>query len=615
MGFFSNLFGRRKPRLPPETILVNGQPVSANRTGSNAIARLRADGALYSTASGFGTARDPQNNVKINPAAAYTEELTKEEIDALVTLDWGCQKLVQTLPKDALRKWIDLKVTGGPPNAAEKILDRLEELNASAEIRQTCIWDRQYGGATLLPFINTGTEIDTPLKRDKQTGKLDPGRTFEIREVKAFSRYKWVNPNESSNIQQDARMPGYGRPEFWTPLLDPLNRLGGDPKVKNDYSASAKIHATRLHVLWGYFPFEPDTQSEWGRSVLESFIDPWKAYMASKALTLGVGQRMNETRMKVGGLRKLIADPESKDALRAYAEEVAAMRSALRMFLIDANDELEDAQLNITGMTDVIEVARGDVAASTGMSERKFFGLAHAGMSDNDETGAETDDALIAEYQKDAVLPQVNFMVELVVAELSLVDPAMETIESWKTVFRPLREETPTKKAERRKTEAETDKTLWETAAIGPSEIQGRLKNDPDQPYKFEVEDADGSYDPNGLEFLTDEEIALEEAKAPPPPPTLTAKELEKLMPEPEVRKYLQVGRKGLTRLIQEGKLQAYLINGRRKFTPSSLHKFMGVAEIIPGVPAEVAAAPAQATTAAPASAAPAMAPAPPTQA
>ncbi|MEL7367692.1 MAG: phage portal protein [Myxococcota bacterium] len=374
--------------------------------------------------------------------------------------EWGCRDYVEGLPKEATLKPFDIQIEGRDDDA-QRVKDRLDELGALDCIQQAQIWDRKDGAAALFPVLENAGEIATPLRLNSK---------IRIRRIEGLARYRDLHEPVVSNVVDDIASPNYGRVFKWQ-----IGTMG--PK---------DCHASRIYVYQGWTPTKRYLPNSFGLSVLESFYQPWTVYSNVMAASAAGAGRIGETRIAINGWRKmhLERDEEAIAAVKHQAQESAIMRSVLRMLIHDKVDEVSDAQITLTGLPEIVRLARENVAGASGFTAQRFFGLAHQGMSDNDETGQQRDEAVISEYRRKKILPAVNFLVPFVLAELGLED-----IEEWKVTFPPLREETPLENAQRWNLKTQGAVSAIGAGILTENEVRPRWRQEDDCPYDVSDED------------------------------------------------------------------------------------------------------------------------------
>lgn len=428
------------------------------------------DGALVNATQKLGVSGDPRMDFSLSAGIRFEKRL---QVDLLMDLEWGCQRHVHELPKEATRKWIELVVEPASENTdpgelSKVITDRLEELKTKEVLRQVLGFERAYGGAAVI-IVADGSDNMEP---------LDAEGDAQLYQLAAVSRWSLDEPT-MAEVVMDPASPDFGRPQFWR--LNSVDRNKMVSPFRED-----RIHHSRVIPFWGVQHREEERANEWGRSVLEGFFPVWRDFVHVSGHSLSIAARIAETRIQTPGWQELLA--RDFNSANNYTRDVARMRSNHRLLMLGTEDQITDANLNLSGVADLMAQARANVAGASGFTEQRFFGHGREGMGDRDESGSERDDAFVASYQRDALLQPLNRLIELVIAEQGLRDQ----IETWQVSFVPLREETPANRAERQKLEAETAALYYGTGAISEDEIRNGRRNDPDNPYPLEEGPAPG---------------------------------------------------------------------------------------------------------------------------
>lgn len=414
---------------------------------------LVQDAELLNLQTALGTASDARLHTSIGQGTNLSDD--KYKVDCLLRWHWGARKFIEERPREALRKWIEIDIEEGDEDLAKQILDRMDELNVKDVLQTALQYQDAYGGAAILILSGDANGASQPLALDRLSGE-----GAGIRGLRAISRWR-LHPVDSS-IEQDPMSPEHGLPTLWT--LQPQT------------GQSVTVHASRLIIMLGQYSGERERPYDWGHSLLEPFWTPWRDYASALGYALGTAQRLSETRQYIEGLKSLIIGG-NKDKARELMQEYALARSSMRITAVDAEDRIEDASLNLSGLKDLMEAAKEQVAAASGFSVSRFFGTARQGLSDKDESASERDDAQIAEYQSKNLKLPIERLIELLLAEQGMLEV------DWSMRFRPLREETPAVRAERRLKESKTDEAYVRAGIVLNNEIRDKFRNDPDAPY------------------------------------------------------------------------------------------------------------------------------------
>ena len=426
-----------------------------------AVSHIKAfvkDGALENLQTAFGGKEDPTAHNKAGRGIDLTSD--PATIENLMRWHWGARRYVRERPREALRKWIEIDLEGSTEGDGKQLLERLKILRAKEVFREALEFQRQYGGSAIILLAGDSESADKPINPEALSAEDGQG----LRGLRAVSS-RYLQP-DTTDMVEDVMDPDFGMPKFWK--LSPRN--GG---------SEVRIHRSRVLLWLGDYGVEREQPWEWGRSELESFLEPWLDYLSVSKSGVGVSHRLAEQRLFIQGLFELLKGGEV-EAARKIMQEYATARSAFRMSILDAEDKIDDAKVSLAGWKDIADSAREQVSAASGMSQARFFGTVRQGLSDKDESGSERDDAVIAEYQEQMIRPQLERLIALLAAEQGIKEDA------WTLRFRPLREETPNQRSERRKTESEADKAYVEMRAVDSNEVRERLRDDPDAPYPLE---------------------------------------------------------------------------------------------------------------------------------
>ena len=436
--------------------VVSAKTAPANPPNLKGVPLLE-DGVVTNLQTAQGTAKDPMAHNQVGEGQDLTQN--RAAVDRLLRWHWGAERYVKERPREGLRKWIEVDVEGGEDSAGKDILERLKVLKAKPVFLQALEYQRSYGGSAITILSGDADSAKEPLNMEALSEGSDRG----LRGLRAVSRHQ-LQPN-TSKLVEDVMDPDFGMPEAWD--------------YQPPEGSTVTIHRSRILLWLGDYAGERPTSYEWGHSALEQFLTAWLDYLSVQGSGVGVAHRLAEQRQFVQGLFKLLSSG-GLDKAKSVLQDYATARSAFRMSFLDANDKIEDANINLSGWKDLHEAAKEQVAAAAGMSITRFFGTSRAGLSDKDESGSERDDATIAEYQEQMIRPQLERLIELVAAELGIKE------DSWTLRFRPLREETPKQRADRRKIESEADRAYKELGAVDPNEVRQKLRDDPDAPYPLE---------------------------------------------------------------------------------------------------------------------------------
>lgn len=431
-----------------------------------------ADGAYVNLITGAMTAADPRSALRLKDDA--TKELSEPEVDKLVLREWGCERFITRLPKEATRKGFDLKLNGAnvDDDATRQVLGLLEEVPVTgaddargfmSALYKAKVLERQYGGAMLILWTDDGADPREP---------LDPDGDWNVVRLEVKSRWEIEDPAGTDELDTDPGSPNYGLPVVWRLMADSVTLQPVD------------VHHTRCFRFPGWSPERRDRPWDWGRSMLEVFEPAWQTYVHALNEAMAVMPRLSETRLAIKNFRALMASSsdEEKAGFRASMGDIAALRSGLRIFVHDAEEVLSDADIALDGADLMIQRAREHVAGAADTSIQSFFSLQQQGMSNNDESGERRDDAVTDDFQRSLKGP-LDWLALAALRHLGIAG-----VDDWEWTPRPLRTETAGERSERQTKVATALDALDRIGAVHPIEIRNGLRAQGDWPIVFDAE-------------------------------------------------------------------------------------------------------------------------------
>lgn len=413
-------------------------------TGSwlgNAFADQRLD-SWQNNLTGFGTSRD-------KTMASFYEascDLTDNALEALYHGEDLSQRIVDTLPEEALRKGYCLNI--GKPHDEDtetEILDALDVLGANEKFIEAMIWGRLYGGCAIVLGADDGRPAQLPLIPERV-------RSLEALEV-IDRRYLAVN-----SFYQDG--PKMGQPETFA--------FGNPGMIARPVYI---IHETRLIMFGGARTsrLERMRRAHWDHSVLKRPFEVLRSF--------ATGFKSVETLLtdgpqgvyKIKNLASLLGS-NKKQALEDRITTVEMMRSAMRAVVVDSdNEEFTRQSFTFAGIPDVLDKLMLRLAASVPMPVTMLMGQSPAGMNATGESDFRWFYDRVETYQKNYVGPRLRRLIEVLCA--SKEGPTSGQVpDTMKIEFAALWTLAPKEEAERRLAVAQTDKIYNDMGWITPEE-------------------------------------------------------------------------------------------------------------------------------------------------
>lgn len=422
-------------------------------------------------ASGLGTPLDARTLTTITAS----RELDQAEIDELYASDDIAATVVDAIPDHATRRWIEVQAEGDD-ECARALHDALEDLAAPERFAEWMRRNRKDGGALMIIGADDGQTPDQP---------LDINRVVAVRHLHVLERWQVTRGLE---IESDPSKRWFGEPTTY--------RLNTETHGQD---AGTVIHASRVFALHGIRVSDLAQRSNggWGSSVLRRVRDPLAQFRTCWGYLGASMKRFSETWLRMKGLRELIANDKG-NVVKARLAILSAMRSGLKIAPIDADDDVIELGLQLSGMSDLLLRSMDALTGAARMPLTVLFGSAPGGLSTDDVSGQRNWNHTVAQEQRRKLLVPLNHLIEILLASSDLALPQPER---WQVVFCPLDEPSDKEVADVERVHAETDAIYVQSQVLDPREVRAGLRADPRQRYQL----ADDDDQPDGA--------------VPPPPP------------------------------------------------------------------------------------------------
>lgn len=312
---------------------------------------------LKNAITGAGTRRDARTASTYAPVLP----LTQPEIDAAYRGSGLMRKIIQIPALDMVREWRDWKIDA---DLVTKIEDEEKRLGLQAKVRQAEVLRGLGGGALILGLPGDPSQ---PAPETIGAGQL----LF----VNVVSRWHL----SFSQMQDDARLPGYGEPLMWQ-----LNTGG---------AAMMNIHPSRV------VPFRADTTAMlaaltigrddafWGESRVAQVLDAVQDSDAARGAFASLLQKARLTRIGIPGLSALVAAPGGEEAVSARLSVIALAESIHNASVYDSGtdgtnaEKIDDVTYSFAGAKDILSAYAEFVAAISDIPATRLLGRAPEGMN------------------------------------------------------------------------------------------------------------------------------------------------------------------------------------------------------------------------------------------
>ena len=317
---------------------------------------------LKSAITGAGTRRDP----RASSSYGIVAPLTQQDIDAAYRGSGLLRKIIQIPALDMVREWRDWRLdaeTVSKIEAEEKRLGLREKVRAAEVLRGLG------GGALILG-----------LPGDPATPAPETIRTGQLLFVHVVSRWHL----SFSQMQDDARLPGYGEPLMW--------------QLNSGTTAQMNLHPSRV------VPFRADTTAMlaaltmgrddafWGESRVAQVLDAVKDSDAARGAFASMLHKARLTRIGIPRLSEIVSTPGGEAAVSARLEVIALAESMFNATLFDAGtdgkdaEKIEDITYSFAGAKDILSAYAEFVAAISDIPATRLLGRAPEGMNSSGDS-------------------------------------------------------------------------------------------------------------------------------------------------------------------------------------------------------------------------------------
>lgn len=324
-----------------------------------------------------------------------------------------------------------------------------ERLNVQSVFADAVRWCRLTGGAAIIPIISGGGDLQSELQPE-QIMRIEELRVYSVSQISAYG--------ERYNLPESDK---HGKP-----VLYQVSHTGG----------SFLVHESRVLTITGE-PLPPElqfNQLDWhGRDAVS------QAYQAILDLISAIGrvgqilERKQQPIYAMQGLAEMISNGFEND-VQQRINLVDAARGLLNTVATDKEDSYTIVDLNVSGLGEVLNIYKEQIAADSGMPISLLFGRSAAGLNATGESDFRNYYDMVDGIRLRQVKPALEKLTAWLAAQGSLKN--VELADNWRIVFPPLFEPTAKEAAEVKKIEAEALNTLVTalTAAVQFGAISDR---------------------------------------------------------------------------------------------------------------------------------------------
>lgn len=267
------------------------------------------------------------------------------------------QTVVDVPVDDGLRGGVEIRSKKLSPEQLEVLQDRVTREDDIGKVKQGLKWTRLFGGGGVL--ILTDQDPTTPL----DLNAIGPGSILQFRGV-----------------------------DMWELYFDLQNTEGYDQAIQDEkfefYSYyGTKIHKSRVMKMVGLAApsFLRPRLRGWGLSVVESLVRSVNQYLKGTDL---IYELLDEAKIDVFGIKNLtntLLNPNGASQVANRIQLANRTKNFQHALVMDGEDKYEQKTLTFSGLADVMEQVRMQVASDLRMPVTKVFGISAAGFNSGED--------------------------------------------------------------------------------------------------------------------------------------------------------------------------------------------------------------------------------------
>lgn len=234
-------------------------------------------------------------------------------------------------------------------------------------IKHTCYWGRLYGGAGMI--IN----VDQDFRQE-----LDPELLGEDGPLEFIPADRWELVLAQNNLFSDAN-------------VCPFNYYG------------YPVNASRvIKFLWNEAPSYIRLRLQgWGMSEVEHCIRPINAFLKFENLLFELMDEAKIDVYKLQGFASTLMSGQAKSSISKAMLQVNQIKNFQNALVLDKNDDYEQKQLTFSGLAELREQGRKDLAAALRFPLNKLFGDSATGFGGGQDA-LENYNAMVSTLREDA---------------------------------------------------------------------------------------------------------------------------------------------------------------------------------------------------------------------
>jgi phage-related protein (TIGR01555 family) len=374
-----------------------------------------------------------------------TEFMAEVDAETLYAGDDVAAKIVDQLPEDALREWIEIK--GTDQDIEDGVMASLDELGARGLLKEAWSWARMYGGAGLFMSIDDGMDSQEPVKED---------RIYSIKSLTLLSRWEIV----PEQINSDLESPFFGEPEIY--------RL--QTSQPTDYKERYIHHSRLLRFDGVVLPRRLRIQNQyWGDSVFSRSKNAIQNYNSANDSAISALQDFSVGVFQIKNLSEMVAAGQEQ-LVRTRLELANLSKSVIKSIVLDMDEKFEHQSKSLSGVPEVLKAAAARLVVASGMPHTKLLGESPSGLGATGDSEERDYYDMVKNQQNIILRPRLDTLLRYIL--LSKKGPTQGKIpEDWSFDFVPLWQMSDKEQADMEYVVAQKDQIYIQNNVLDPNEV------------------------------------------------------------------------------------------------------------------------------------------------
>ncbi len=308
------------------------------------------------------------------------------------TIHGPLRKVVNLPVYDAFRGGIKIVTDEVNEEDKEELHREIKKLKLIPKIMDGMRWNRLYGGAGII--VNTDQDYSKP---------------FNLKAINENSKLSFI-------VADRWQLQWKGNPGIQGAMMTYAPNGNFVVGETNPYLPS--IHPSRVARIVGEEAPSIIRQrlSGWGMSCLEPIIRPINLYFKEENALFEYIDEFKVDIWKIDGFNAQVLSKAAKGLTAMRIQIATFMKNFLNAITLDAKDDYQQKQINLSGLAPIMEQIRINMACACDMPLSKLFGLAASGF-DSGESDLEVYNAMVeiererAQLVLDQIIPVMMMKV------------------------------------------------------------------------------------------------------------------------------------------------------------------------------------------------------------